>query len=94
LCVAYNGIVEELCLSRFLRKAHLMGNVLGDEQKADGLALSVAARRNHDARADPPPIFAQSSDDTFPLSVAEGGLHDFVRLPQRNVFWSMQNRGV
>jgi len=42
-----------------------LGNVFGNEQKTDGLALVIVPRRNHNPRADAPAILAHSSEDAF-----------------------------
>jgi hypothetical protein len=49
---------------------------------ADRIALTIVPGRYRDARADALAILAYSINRSFPLAMAECGLHDFAR-PQR-----------
>ena len=94
LRVANNGVVEKLGFSHFLGKAHLLGNVFGDQQKANRLALRASPGCNNYPCTDAPCILTHSCDNAFPLAVPESSIHDFSWLSQSHVLGSVQNFGI
>ena len=84
----------ELRRLQLVGEPDLLGDVLGDQQVADRLAVGVAPRRDDDPRREALAALAQALDGAFPLAGGERRVEDLLRLAGLHVLGNVQHGRV